>query len=117
MAQFLNNFSFLSLKNNNIIFPTLKCYFLKPKVLSGSPSDVKPAIADDDSKSKTKSKAASLYQVSSDSGTLEVTNVGTSPFKQSSLDSGDCFIVDTGSGQTIFVWKGVFKIELFIGYF
>jgi len=76
------------------------------KVLKGTPSDVKPAIADDDSKSRTKSKSASLFQVSSDSGTLEVTNLGSSPFKQSCLDSGDCFIVDTGSGQTIFVWKG-----------
>ena len=83
------------------------------KVLKGTPSDVKPAIADDDSKSRTKSKSASLFQVSSDSGTLEVTNLGSSPFKQSCLDSGDCFIVDTGSGQTIFVWKGLFNNIIF----
>nr|XP_002128995.1 gelsolin [Ciona intestinalis] len=77
------------------------------KALAGSPKDIRPEIADDDTAQKpAQRKAATLYHVSSDSGTLQVKQIGTAPFDQDSLLSGDCFILDNGSKNSIFVWKG-----------
>lgn len=75
--------------------------------LSGTPADVAEATKDDvPTISQSNQGKSTLYRVSSDTGTLIVEEIETSPFNQGSLDSGDCFIVDTGSGNTIFVWKG-----------
>jgi len=35
-----------------------------------------------------------------------VTEKGTAPFSQSSLESGDCFLIDAAAANKIFVWKG-----------
>ncbi|XP_077969403.1 gelsolin-like isoform X1 [Styela clava] len=75
------------------------------KVLEGSPSDIQPATSDD-IKVEEKKVPASLYHVSSDTGSLKVTEVGKAPFQQGELKSGDCYILDNGSHGKIFVWKG-----------
>ena len=80
------------------------------QALSGSPSDVGPEIADDDVTTKRgASKPADLYHVSADTGKLIVKKVGTAPFQQADLHSGDCFIVDNGADRMICVWKGKLK--------
>uniref|UniRef100_H2YUU5 Gelsolin-like domain-containing protein n=1 Tax=Ciona savignyi TaxID=51511 RepID=H2YUU5_CIOSA len=77
------------------------------KALAGSPKDIRPEVVDEDvSQKPIKRKAATLYHVSSDTGTLEMKEIGAAPFKQDSLLSGDCFIVDNGAKHSIFVWKG-----------
>jgi len=74
------------------------------KAISGSRCDIKPPIPDDVIAINT--NRGLLYQVCTDTGDLVLTKVGTSPFQQEWLDSGDCFIIDSGSNNTIFVWKG-----------
>merc|ERR1712168_1206827 len=49
---------------------------------------------------------AVLYQVTTDSGSLQVNKVSTAPFSQDSLNTGDCFLVDAAAANKIFVWKG-----------
>ena len=49
---------------------------------------------------------AVLYQVSSDSGSLEVKEQGRAPLTQDQLNTGDCFIIDAAAANKIFVWKG-----------
>ncbi|TRY55082.1 hypothetical protein DNTS_034511 [Danionella cerebrum] len=52
-------------------------------------------------------KSAKLYKVSDASGSLSVSLVAEeNPFPQSALHSTDCFILDHGSNDKIFVWKG-----------
>uniref|UniRef100_H2YUU6 Gelsolin-like domain-containing protein n=1 Tax=Ciona savignyi TaxID=51511 RepID=H2YUU6_CIOSA len=82
------------------------------KALAGSPKDIRPEVVDEDvSQKPIKRKAATLYHVSSDTGTLEMKEIGAAPFKQDSLLSGDCFIVDNGAKHSIFVWKGIINIH------
>ena len=77
----------------------------------GSPADVGPEIDDEEVKTSSHSSLpATLYHVSSDSGSLKVKKVSTAPFSQQDLKSGDCFIVDNGAQKIIFVWKG--KVNL-----
>lgn len=49
---------------------------------------------------------AVLYQISSDSGSLEVKELGKAPLTQDQLNTGDCFIIDAAAANKIFVWKG-----------
>ena len=51
-------------------------------------------------------KPATLFQVSTDSGELAINELGTAPFNQGSLVTGDCFIIDAAAANKIFVWKG-----------
>ena len=81
------------------------------QAISGSRCDIKPPIPDDVIAINT--NRGLLYQVCTDTGDLVLTKVGTSPFQQEWLDSGDCFIIDSGSNNTIFVWKG-FQFSLIV---
>ena len=84
------------------------------QAIRGSRSDIKPPIPDDDEVRNVNSGISTLYQVCTDTGDLVLTKIGNSPFKQEKLDSGDCFIVDSGSKNTIFVWKGnYFYFDIF----
>lgn len=48
-----------------------------------------------------------LYKVSDASGDVETTLISNKPpFKQSSLDSGDVFLISNTAAGQIFVWKG-----------
>ncbi|CAK8673662.1 gelsolin-like [Clavelina lepadiformis] len=77
------------------------------KALSGTPKDIGPEIKDDAPvKTQASNKPAELYRVSSDTGRLKVDKVATAPLQQGALDSGDCFILDNGVNNMIFVWKG-----------
>lgn len=73
---------------------------------------VKPALPegdDDDDKEADISnrKMAKLYMVSDASGSMKVTVVKEeNPFVQSDLISEECFILDHGKNNMIFVWKG-----------
>ena len=77
------------------------------QALSGTPKDIGPEIKDDAPvKTQASNKPAELYRVSSDTGRLKVDKVATAPLQQGALDSGDCFILDNGVNNMIFVWKG-----------
>lgn len=60
---------------------------------------------DDVAFEKTSQHSVTLYRVSDESGTLEMTPVNEMPLKKEHLDSYDCFILDCGSSG-IFVWVG-----------
>jgi len=49
---------------------------------------------------------AVLFQVSTDSGSLQVNELGKAPLTQDLLKSGDCFLIDAAAANKIFVWKG-----------
>uniref|UniRef100_A0A3B4B3G0 Scinderin n=1 Tax=Periophthalmus magnuspinnatus TaxID=409849 RepID=A0A3B4B3G0_9GOBI len=52
-------------------------------------------------------KMAKLYMVSDASGSMQLTLVREeNPFQQSDLLSDECFILDHGKNNVIFVWKG-----------
>ena len=82
------------------------------KALSGSPSEVGPEVSDTvEAKS---SKPATLYRVSSDTGSLQVNEIASAPFNACALESGDCFIIDNPADKNIFVWKGNFFKFVFV---
>ena len=49
---------------------------------------------------------AVLFQVTTDSGSLEVKELGRAPLNQDQLLTGDCFLIDAAAANKIFVWKG-----------
>ncbi|KAF7203845.1 scinderin like a [Nothobranchius furzeri] len=70
----------------------------KPELPAGEP-DVPTERA-------AKSKA-SLYLISDAAGSMKTSLVAEkSPFKQDLLSQSECYILDNGSDQNIFVWKG-----------
>jgi len=73
----------------------------------GSRGDIKDASegGDDVAFEKHNQTSVTLYRVSDESGTLEMTPVNEMPLKKEHLDSYDCFILDCGSSG-IFVWVG-----------
>ncbi|XP_041098671.1 gelsolin-like isoform X1 [Polyodon spathula] len=76
------------------------------EVLGGKP-DLPEGSSDDTKADASNRKLAKLYKVSDASGDMAIALVAAeNPFSQSSLESGDCFILDHGSDQKIFVWKG-----------
>ena len=49
----------------------------------------------------------SVCQVSNAGGELEVSTVSEeNPFSQQALQSSECYLLDSGSSGTIFIWKG-----------
>ncbi|MBN3319422.1 GELS protein, partial [Atractosteus spatula] len=73
----------------------------------GPKPDLPEGGADDLKADASNRKMAKLYKVSNASGNMAVALVAAeNPFSQSSLESGDCFILDHGSDGKIFVWKG-----------
>uniref|UniRef100_A0A7N8Y193 Scinderin like a n=1 Tax=Mastacembelus armatus TaxID=205130 RepID=A0A7N8Y193_9TELE len=71
----------------------------KPSLPSGTPDDV--------ALDKKNQNQASLYLISDASGSLKTSLVADkNPFKQSMLSQSDCYILDNGGDNKIFVWKG-----------
>lgn len=73
---------------------------------SGSPGEVpEESTAEEDGAFETAdANAVSLYKVTDASGKMQITPVASKPLRQETLDTRDCFILDTGSG--IYVWVG-----------
>ncbi|KAM4574254.1 scinderin like a [Fundulus diaphanus] len=66
-----------------------------------------PSGDSDESDEKAKTNKASLYLVSDAAGSLTTTLVASSnPFKQNMLSPDECYILDNGEDNNIFVWKG-----------
>ncbi|XP_034743191.1 scinderin like b isoform X2 [Etheostoma cragini] len=73
----------------------------------GPKPDIAPSTVDDDKVDTSNKKKASLYMISDASGSIKVTLVAaSSPFKQAMLSPEECYIVDNGVDNNIFVWKG-----------
>nr|XP_047910161.1 LOW QUALITY PROTEIN: macrophage-capping protein [Anser cygnoides] len=71
----------------------------KPSLQEGSPEE--DAVADQSA------GTAVLYKVSDATGRMDLTEVArSSPFSQSLLCPDDCFVLDTGAGGKVYVWKG-----------
>uniref|UniRef100_A0A7N8YQL4 Scinderin like a n=1 Tax=Mastacembelus armatus TaxID=205130 RepID=A0A7N8YQL4_9TELE len=82
----------------------------KPSLPSGTPDDV--------ALDKKNQNQASLYLISDASGSLKTSLVADkNPFKQSMLSQSDCYILDNGGDNKIFVWKGIQLRCLFISAF
>ncbi|XP_062342788.1 adseverin [Osmerus eperlanus] len=72
----------------------------KPEIPEGDDSD--DVVAD-----MSNRKLAKLFMVSDESGSMQVSLVSEeNPFLQSHLLSEECFILDHGKNNRIFVWKG-----------
>uniref|UniRef100_A0A8D0HU07 Gelsolin n=1 Tax=Sphenodon punctatus TaxID=8508 RepID=A0A8D0HU07_SPHPU len=72
----------------------------------------KPALPEGTSDADVKADAsnrrlAKLYKVSNGTGNMAVSLVADeNPFTQAALNTEDCFILDHGSDEKIFIWKG-----------
>ncbi|KAG8003263.1 Gelsolin [Nibea albiflora] len=76
------------------------------KVLGPKP-DLPSASSDDASADKTNKNIASLYMISDAAGSMKTTLVADkNPFKQDMLSQDECYILDNGANNKIFVWKG-----------
>lgn len=73
----------------------------------GSRGEIKEASegGDDVAFEKNSQTSVTLYRVSDERGTLEMSVVNEMPLKKEHLDPNDCFILDCGSSG-IFVWIG-----------
>uniref|UniRef100_A0A669B2E3 Scinderin like a n=1 Tax=Oreochromis niloticus TaxID=8128 RepID=A0A669B2E3_ORENI len=75
------------------------------KVLGPKP-DLPPGSSDTDVE-KTNRNKASLYLISDAAGAMKTSLVADkNPFKQDMLNQNDCYILDNGVDNNIFVWKG-----------
>nr|XP_046247771.1 scinderin like a [Scatophagus argus] len=74
--------------------------------LLGSKPDLSPGSSDESTDKKNK-KQASLYLISDATGSMTTTLVhAENPFKQDMLSQSECYILDNGGDNKIFVWKG-----------
>ncbi|XP_030607200.1 scinderin like b [Archocentrus centrarchus] len=73
----------------------------------GAKTAIAPSTPDDDKVETSNKKKGALYMISDASGSMKVTSVAeSSPFKQAMLSPEECYILDNGVDNTIFVWKG-----------
>nr|XP_023672410.1 gelsolin-like isoform X1 [Paramormyrops kingsleyae] len=73
----------------------------------GPKGTIAPATSDDESVDVSNTRKASLHMISDATGSMKSTLVAqASPFKQTMLIPGECFIVDNGLDGKIFLWKG-----------
>uniref|UniRef100_A0A6Q2X4P3 Macrophage-capping protein n=1 Tax=Esox lucius TaxID=8010 RepID=A0A6Q2X4P3_ESOLU len=73
----------------------------------GPKPSIPPGTPDDDKVDISNKKKASLYMISDASGSMKSTIVAeSSPFKQAMLNLEECYILDNGVDQNLFVWKG-----------
>ncbi|KAI1883122.1 hypothetical protein AGOR_G00241980 [Albula goreensis] len=71
----------------------------RPAIPAGTP--------DDDVVDTSNKKKASLYMISDASGSMKASVVAqASPFKQEMLSPDECYILDNGVDNKIFLWKG-----------
>uniref|UniRef100_A0AAQ6IEA9 Gelsolin-like domain-containing protein n=1 Tax=Anabas testudineus TaxID=64144 RepID=A0AAQ6IEA9_ANATE len=69
--------------------------------------NLSPGSADDEAVDIKNKNQASLYLVSDAAGSMKTSVVAEkNPFKQSMLSQNDCYILDNGADNKIFVWKG-----------
>ncbi|XP_059152876.1 advillin-like isoform X2 [Physella acuta] len=71
----------------------------------GSNGTIAPAGQDDQAFEQALQEEIQLFRVSDASGSLEMTRVGSKQLNRETLDSNDCFILDSGTSG-IFVWIG-----------
>ena len=66
--------------------------------LLGSPEPIKPATSapPDEEFERNANRKIKMYKISDSSGSLLLTEVGTTPLTQNLLYSADCFIIDQG---------------------
>lgn len=74
--------------------------------LGERPSEISAAVCDTLTPIEVHRKQAKMYHVTSDSGSLSVSDVGQAPFGQEQLLTGDCFLIDAAAANKVFVWKG-----------
>ncbi|KAL6104316.1 vill [Pungitius sinensis] len=73
----------------------------------GPKPTIAPSTPDDEKVDTSNRKKGALYMVSDNSGSMKVSAVApSSPFKQAMLSPEECFILDNGVDNNIFVWKG-----------
>ncbi|XP_066547840.1 gelsolin [Amia ocellicauda] len=73
----------------------------------GPKSAIAPATPDDEAVEISNKRKAALYLISDASGSMKSSQVAeSSPFKQAMLAPNDCFILDNGVDNKIFLWKG-----------
>lgn len=73
----------------------------------GTKTSIAPASPDDEKVEMSNRKKGALYVISDASGSMKVSAVApSSPFKQAMLSPEDCYILDNGVDNNIFVWKG-----------
>ncbi|XP_031430413.1 scinderin like a [Clupea harengus] len=71
----------------------------KPNIAAGTP--------DDENVDRANKKKGVLYMISDAAGTMKTSLVAqASPFKQEMLSPGECYILDNGVDNKIFLWKG-----------
>ncbi|XP_038158403.1 scinderin like b [Cyprinodon tularosa] len=73
----------------------------------GPKSAIAPSTPDDDKVDTSNKRKGALYMISDASGSMKVSCVAqSSPFKQAMLSPDECYILDNGVDNNIFVWKG-----------
>ncbi|KAM8850852.1 scinderin like b isoform 2-T3 [Spinachia spinachia] len=73
----------------------------------GPKTNIAPSTPDDEKVDTSNRKKGALYMISDNSGSMNVSSVSpSSPFKQAMLSPDECFILDNGVDNNIFVWKG-----------
>ncbi|XP_037554064.1 adseverin [Nematolebias whitei] len=65
-----------------------------------------PPGGSDVSEEKAQKTKTSLYLISDATGQMSVTFQSNGPFKQGMLSQNECYILDDGANNNIFVWKG-----------
>uniref|UniRef100_A0A8C2ZJ57 Scinderin like a n=1 Tax=Cyclopterus lumpus TaxID=8103 RepID=A0A8C2ZJ57_CYCLU len=81
----------------------------EPEDVLGPKPDLPPGGSDSDQHTDKQNKnLASLYLISDAAGSMTSTMVADkNPFKQDMLSNSECYILDNGGSNKIFVWKGI----------
>ncbi|XP_049332585.1 scinderin like b [Astyanax mexicanus] len=73
----------------------------------GAKPAIAPATADDEQVDKSNKTKGALYMISDATGSMKTSVVAqSSPFKQAMLLAEECYILDNGADNNVFVWKG-----------
>uniref|UniRef100_W5KH82 Macrophage-capping protein n=1 Tax=Astyanax mexicanus TaxID=7994 RepID=W5KH82_ASTMX len=73
----------------------------------GAKPAIAPATADDEQVDKSNKTKGALYMISDATGSMKTSVVAqSSPFKQAMLSDEECYILDNGADNNVFVWKG-----------
>ncbi|KAG9278837.1 gelsolin-like [Astyanax mexicanus] len=73
----------------------------------GAKPAIAPATADDEQVDKSNKTKGALYMISDATGSMKTSVVAqSSPFKQAMLLDEECYILDNGADNNVFVWKG-----------
>ncbi|CAL4098605.1 unnamed protein product, partial [Meganyctiphanes norvegica] len=71
----------------------------------GSPDDITAESEDDVQFERAAEQVVTLHKIwEDDDGVVQTEQIGEKPLQQSQLDSGDCFLLDTG--VSVYVWIG-----------